>query len=351
MSLAASEFALLQSRDKERAIARLAAVPRLRYGCYPTPIEELPRLRAKLGGGPRLFVKRDDYTGPGFGGNKVRKLEFELAQAVINGAEAVITIGGGEKSNHARVTAALCARIGLHCILVVNSTDAEAEHSSLKPASMHLDEMFGAEVHRVSRREERAPFAAAIAERLRSEGREVAQIPLGASTPLGALGFVSAIQELELQFKRISSRPTYVFHASTSGGTQAGIIVGCQLFDFNDVRIVGVSPDDTNLEISTEVARIIAGSNELLGLPTSIAADDVMVLDQFIGEGYGIDTRESVSAMELLARTEGIILDPVYTSKAMAALVEWVRQGKLTEEDTVLFWHTGGQLAMFYSQT
>ncbi|HZS08698.1 MAG TPA: D-cysteine desulfhydrase family protein [Blastocatellia bacterium] len=327
------------------AAEKLRSFPRLDFGHYPTPIEEMPRLRAALGGGPRLLVKRDDYTGPGFGGNKVRKLEYYLARAQADGAEAVITMGG-EKSNHCRVTAALCARLGLRCLLVLNP--AAVSYPSLKPASLALDELFGAEIHRVGNRQERITTAQALAEKLRREGVRVCEIPLGASTPLGALGFVSAIGETAAQLNATSERVDYIFHSSSSGGTQAGIVAGCQIFGLEDIRVIGVSPDDPSASISAEVGGIIRGIGEIFGLPEGSLRDEVTVLDEFIGPGYGISTPESEAAIELVARTEGIILDPVYTAKAMAALIDWISKGKLTDKDTVLFWHTGGQLAMFY---
>jgi len=336
----------MEKQELQQAISRFAAVPRLNYGCYPTPIEELPRLRAALGGGPRLLIKRDDYTGPGFGGNKVRKLEYMLARAKAEGAEFIVTVGG-EKSNHARVTAALCARLGLHCILVLNT--ASLYHSGFKPASLYLDEMLGAEIHHVSSREERGPRMAVIADGLRRAGAQVVEIPLGASVPLGALGYVRAAEEAAAQLKAAGTRVDYVFHSSSSGGTQAGLVAGCQLFGLEGMRIIGVSPDDPAASISAEVARMISGVGELLGLPPGALRDEVTVLDEFIGPGYGVETPESKEAMILLARTEGIFLDPVYTAKAMVALIDWMRRGKLTEQDTVLFWHTGGQMAMFYT--
>jgi D-cysteine desulfhydrase len=343
----------MEKQNAQEAKARLAAIPRLNDGCYPTPIEELPRLREALAQttrrAPRLFIKRDDYTGPGFGGNKVRKLEYVLAQAVADGAEVAITIGG-EKSNHARVTAALCARLGLRCILVLN---AGSSSSTLKPASVYIDEMLGAEIHRVGSREARAVTMKAIAESLRREGRRVVEVPLGASVPLGALGYVRAIEETAAQLAAMDTRVDYIFHASSSGGTQAGITAGCQLCGpssgLTDTRVIGVSPDDPAVSISAEVARIIVGIGELLGLPAGALRGEVTVLDEFIGPGYGLDSPESVAALKLLAREEGIFLDPSYTSKAMAALIDWVQRGKLTEQDTVLFWHTGGQMAMFYT--
>ena len=327
----------------ERAIGRFNSIPHLNYGVYPTPIEEASRFREALGAAaPRVFIKRDDYAGPGFGGNKVRKLEYVLAKAVADGVEVAIT-SGGLKSNHARVTAAMCARIGLRCVLILNS--AAVTYEGLKPASLAVDELLGAEVVRVGSREERATTVESVAESLRGKGKKVAVIPIGASIPLGALGFVRAVEETKSRLEAIDTRIDYVFHSSSSGGTQAGIVAGCQLFDWRGVKVVGVSPDDPAASISAEVGKIIRGVGEALGAQLS---EDVTVLDDYVGAGYGVPSAQGDEAIELLARTEGVILDPVYTAKAMAALIDWVRKGKLTENDNVMFWHTGGQLALFY---
>jgi D-cysteine desulfhydrase family pyridoxal phosphate-dependent enzyme len=338
----------MQHHDLSKAIARLSAIPHLSFGHYPTPVEELLRLRAALieevgaKNVPRLFIKRDDYTGPGFGGNKVRKLEYVLAKAAADGAEIIITCGG-LKSNHARVTAAMSARLGLQCVLVLNEPSYELPR---KPASVRADELYGAEIHRVKNRDDRNSTMESIAARLRSDGRKVAIVPLGASIPLGAIGFVRAVEEAAEQFRTIGLRADYVFHSSSSGGTQAGLVAGHQLFDLASKQIIGVSADDPSDSISAEIGKIIRGIGELLEVEFD---NGVTVLDEFVGPGYGIDSPESVTAIELLARTEGLLLDPVYSAKAMAGLLDWIRQGKFDETETVLFWHTGGQLALFYA--
>ncbi|MBO0859487.1 MAG: D-cysteine desulfhydrase family protein [Chloracidobacterium sp.] len=328
----------------ERAIERFKATRRLNFGVYPTPVEEAPRFRKALGrNAPRIFIKHDDYTGPGFGGNKVRKLEYVMAEASASGAQVAITVGGA-KSNHARVTAAICAKLGLRCVLILNS--AAVTHEGLKPASLAADELFGAEVVHISKREDRAMMIKSVAEGLRSEGKNVALIPLGASTPLGALGFVRAVYETKAQLEESDTRIDYIFHSSSSGGTQAGIVAGLQLFDWPEARVVGVSADDPSASISEQVGKIIRGVGETLGVQLS---EEVTVLDDYVGAGYGVPSAQGDEATELLARTEGVILDPVYTAKAMSALVDWVRKGRLSENDNVMFWHTGGQLALFYS--
>lgn len=336
----------MKDLDLQQIVARLSAIPHLNFGHYPTPIEELPRLRQALGKSPRIFAKRDDYAGPGFGGNKVRKLQYVLAQAVADQVEVVIT-AGSLKSNHARVTAALCAKLGLRCILVLNSPAVMFE--SLSPASLSLDEMFGAEIRRVSSSEERAPTMLTIAEQLRNEGRRALVIPLGASIPLGAIGFVLAVQEAQQQFAALGEQIDYVFHSSSSGGTQAGLIAGNQLFKLVNKQIIGVSSGDPAPSMTPEIAAIIRGVGEMLGLPSGFFDESVMVLDEYIGGGYGVPSKEGDAAIDLLARSEGLVLDPVYTGKAMAGLIDWIRKGRLSENENVLFWHTGGQLAIFYT--
>jgi D-cysteine desulfhydrase len=317
------------------------AVPRLPLGNFPTPIEELSRLGAVLGGGPRLFIKRDDYTGPGFGGNKVRKLEYLLADALAKGADTVITCGG-EKSNHCRITAALAARVGLRCVLVLNCP----EHAGIKPASILVEEMVGAEIRRVPRREDRTPTMSAVAEQLLATGRKPYVIPLGASVPLGAMGFVRAAAEAAEQLKNYGVNLDLIVHSSSSGGTQAGLEAGRQLYFEDRVQLLGVSPDDPAGSIEAVIRGILSGLSELLGVEFR---DDVKVTDSHIGPGYGIESAEGREACDLVARSEGILLDPVYTGKAMAALLAMIREGKLSERQTVLFWHTGGQMAMFYA--
>jgi D-cysteine desulfhydrase family pyridoxal phosphate-dependent enzyme len=322
---------------------QLPKYPCFNFGFYPTPIEEMPRLRAALGrDAPRLFIKRDDYTGAGLGGNKVRKLEYVLAQAQREGTEIVISMGG-EKSNHARVTAALCARLGWQCELVMNPPNVR--YDGLKPANLIADELYGAKIHRVANRDERNSLSAALTARYLEAGRRVTLVPLGASVPLGALGFVRAIAETQAQLAEQGIKPTHIVHASSSGGTQAGLVAGCQLYDL-PAQVIGISPDDPADAIAAHVADIITGIGALLETTFNRR---VIVRDEFVGAGYGIPSDESTRALQLVARTEGILLDPVYTAKAMAGLLAMMADGELTAKDTVLFWHTGGQLALFYA--
>jgi 1-aminocyclopropane-1-carboxylate deaminase/D-cysteine desulfhydrase-like pyridoxal-dependent ACC family enzyme len=320
------------------ALARLADVARVPLLDAPTPLQEMTRLRAALGGGPRLLVKRDDAIPFGFGGNKVRKLELVAAAALAAGADTLVT-PGGVQSNHARATAATAARLGLRALLVING-----ERPERPTANALLDELLGAELVYIRGREERAAALRAAEERLRREGRTPFVVPLGASTPLGALGFARAVGELLGQ----GPAPDVIVHATSSGGTQAGLVAGCALHGI-PTRVVGVSADDPAADVEATVRRIVAGVGETLGTDGDALARAVPfeVDDGFVGGGYGVPTEASREAQRLAARTGAIFVDHTYTAKALAALVAYVRAGRFRDDETVLFWHTGGQVGLF----
>ena len=316
----------------------LSRVPSLPFLPGPTIVEEMPRLLMQLGGGPRLLIKRDDAIPFGFGGNKVRKLSLVAARAVADGADTLIT-AGGVQSNHARATAAAAAKLGLRAVLVANG-----EPPDRLTANALLDKLLGAEVVYVPARQDRAPRMLEIADRLRAEGRRPFVIPIGASTPLGALGFALAVAELVEQIPA----PDVIVHSTSSGGTQAGLVAGCRLLGLH-TRVVGVSADDSAASLTAQVRAILSGVAELLDVhPERLSrGTPIEVDDRFVGDGYGIPTNASREAIELTARTEAIFLDPTYTAKAMAGLIAYVRQQKFTKSETLLFWHTGGQVGLF----
>jgi D-cysteine desulfhydrase len=316
----------------------LGRFPSLPLVAAPTLIEPMPRLRNLLGGGPRLLIKRDDAIAFGFGGNKVRKLAFVGARAQADGADTLIT-AGGVQSNHARVTAATAAKLGMRAVLVASGAEPER-----RTANALLDRLLGAEVVQVSSREERVPKIVELADRLRREGRHPFAIPIGASTPLGALGYALAVAELCDQIPP----PDVIVHSSSSGGTQAGLVVGCRLLGLS-TRVLGISADESSAGLQAQIRAIVSGIADLLDMdPQKLAKGTAIeVDDRFVGEGYGIPTDASREAIDLAARTEAIFLDPTYTAKAMAALIAYVRQQKFVESQTVLFWHTGGQVALF----
>ena len=315
------------------ALARHPQIPLLHA---PTPVEAMSRLRAALGGGPTLLVKRDDAIAFGFGGNKVRKLAFVAARAQAERADTLIT-AGGVQSNHARATAAAAAKLGMRAVLVANGVAPERP-----TANALLDRLLGAEIAYVAARDERAPKMAEIADRLRGEGRRPFVIPIGASTPLGALGYAAALVELLDQIPP----PDVIVHSTSSGGTQAGLVAACRLLDL-PTRVIGVSADESSSALASAIAAIVDGAVEMLGGPRARGAAAIEVDDGFVGEGYGIPTAASREAIELAARTEAVFLDPTYTAKAMAGLIARVRARAFRETGTVLFWHTGGQVALF----
>ena len=322
--------------DALRAI--LERVPTVPFAAAQTPVESLGRLSAALGGAPRLFIKRDDAIPFGFGGNKVRKLAFVAARARANGADTLIT-AGGIQSNHARATASAAAALGMRAVLVANGAPpAKPTGNAL------LDQLLGAEIEYVSARGDRGPKMEEIADRLRASGRRPFVIPSGASTPLGALGYVRAMLELLDQMPP----PDFIIHATSSGGTQAGLVAAARLLRL-PTRIVGVSADDPADALATTIESIVAGIGELLEIDAKMMAQGaaVEVDDRFVGDGYGIPTPESREAIELCARSDAIFLDPTYTAKAMAGLIAYVRQRRFAGAQTVVFWHTGGQVGLF----
>jgi 1-aminocyclopropane-1-carboxylate deaminase/D-cysteine desulfhydrase-like pyridoxal-dependent ACC family enzyme len=321
------------------ALRTLQLIPSLPLAPDVTPISSLDRLRAALGPEcPRLLMKRDDLLSFGQGGNKVRKMQTVAADAVKHGADFLITCGGVQ-SNHARVTAAVGAVLGIEVVLVANG-DAPAQLTG----NARLDALFGAHVRYVSSRDARNTTMEDIAAEARRAGKHPYVVPLGASTPLGAVGFARGVEELVLS----PHRPAAIVHATSSGGTQAGLIMGCALFGLK-TEIIGVSADDPAATLTATIAALLHDAAALLGAqPASIGATEAITVDDSrVGGGYGVPTPESIAALALVARTEGIVLDPVYTAKAMAGLIDRVRGGAWRPADTVVFWHTGGVPGFF----
>jgi 1-aminocyclopropane-1-carboxylate deaminase/D-cysteine desulfhydrase-like pyridoxal-dependent ACC family enzyme len=315
----------------------VALPPSLPLADTPTPCEELTNLGRVLGCAARLVIKRDDAIAFAFGGNKVRKLRFVAARAKASGADTLITTGSAQ-SNHARVTAAVAAKLGMKCILVVNGV--RAVHPT---GNTLLDQLLGAEIRYVVGREDRAVEMDRAAADVRAGGGVPFVIPLGASTPLGAAAFVAAVDELAGQM----DPPDIIIHSSSSGGTQAGLVAGCTLAGW-PTQVIGISADEPTGSLQATVRTLLTGLEQLLACGNGrFDSASVVVDDRFVGEGYGKPTAASREAIELVARTEAIFLDPTYTSKAMAGLVARARLGEFSQRQTVLFWHTGGQVGLF----
>ena len=314
---------------------------RLRLANLGTPIERADRLRKLIPGAPEIFIKRDDLTGYFGGGNKLRKLEYVMADALARGATTLIT-NGSITSNLARTTAAVARRFGLKCVLVLNGGDPKSARANSRVA-----ELLGVTVYAVNSRQERDEKMDEIAEVLERKGERVYRIPLGASNDVGSFGMVAAMEEVGFQQLELGQQFDAVVLATSSGGTQAGLEVAKRLFGYEHLRIVGISADDPSHEIKGASLKAIVPMLKKLGLPSDVSADELAVDDEFIGPGYGINTDESSEAMKLFAEAEGLLLDPVYTSKGAAGLIAYCRRGAFKQTDRVLFWHTGGLMTLF----
>jgi len=312
----------------------MRTIPRIRIALLPTPVEALPRLSAELGG-PTILVKRDDLTGLAFGGNKTRKLDYLLAEAQANGAHTIVT-AGAVQSNHCRQTAAACARLNFDCILVLSG-----ERPSTATGNLLLDQLFNTEIIWTSY-EERNQLLQFTFQNAWKAGRRPYLIPYGGSNTTGATAYVYAVQELIAQ----QYQPDWIVFASSSGGTQAGLVAGAKLFGFKG-KVLGISVDEPEGELKERVASLSNATTDALGEKTNILAQDILVIDSYIGAGYGIMGASEIEAIRLFARTEGLLLDPVYTGRAAAGMIDLIRQGYFKSDETVLFWHTGGTPALF----
>ena len=319
-------------------LARLREWPRTLLLREPTPLILAPNLAQLLGRAPRdVLLKMDAESGFGLGGNKARKLEFELAPNRLKGATHVITCGGIQ-SNHARMTAAAAARLGLKCVLVING-DPSPPHKG----NAYLQRLFGAEIRPVASQEEREPTMASVAAEIEAGGGHAIVIPLGASTCLGALGYVRAAVEVDAQL-RDHPHPgdTWIFVSASSCGTYAGLALGFTLLQRTDVTLVGVSPDIGREDILELTRDLADGAGELLGAQTPLLPGLLHATDGYVGPGYGLQSDASEEATALLGRTEGVLLDPAYTAKTAAAMLDWARSGRIPQQDRMVLWHTGG---------
>jgi D-cysteine desulfhydrase len=325
----------------------LARFPRRRYTSYATPIEPLERLTAFLGG-PNLFIKRDDLLGLSAGGNKTRKLEFLVADALGQGADTLITTGAVQ-SNHCRLTLAAAVHEGLQCRLVLEqrvpgSYDPGASGNNFLYRLLDVESITvvdaGTDVMASMRRE---------ADALEAEGRRAYIIPGGGSTPLGALGYVACAEELLAQTFELGLELDHIISASGSGGTHAGLVAGIVGTNAN-VPVTGISVRAEKAAQEERVLDLARRTAELAGVRSEVRAEAVSVLDDYVGPGYSLPTDAMVEAVKLFASLEGILLDPVYTGKAAAGLIDLVRRGRFERDDNVLFLHTGGSPALYAYQ-
>jgi L-cysteate sulfo-lyase len=310
-------------------------ISRLNFAHLPTLIEELPRLSGALAG-PRLLIKRDDQTGLAFGGNKTRKLEFLVAEARDQGARTLIS-AGAIQSNHCRQTAAAAARFGFDCILVLSGE--MPEHAS---ANLLLDQMFGVEIVTVADRAYRDQTLQETYNKAVADGKKPYLVPYGGSSPTGALGYAFAMEE----FIKQNVHADWVVFGTSSGGTHAGLVLGQRVFGYQG-KVLGISIDESEEWLKTHVSKLASDASEKLGQRIEFTPAEVLANADYCGAGYGVLTDAEREAVQLFAKYEGLLLDPVYTGRAAAGMIDLIRKGFFKKDETVLFWHTGGQPALF----
>lgn len=310
-------------------------IPRVHFAHLPTRIEELPRLTEHLKG-PRILVKRDDQTGLAFGGNKTRKLEFLIAEALEQGAKTLIT-GGALQSNHCRQTAAAATRFGLDCVLVLNG-----EMPDQPSANLLLDQMFGAELVTIKDRALRDRTLQETYDRAVADGRKPYLVTYGGSSPTGALGYAFAMKEFMEQNVPVD----WIVFGTSSGGTHAGLVLGQRLFGYTG-KVLGISIDEPEDWLKNRVSGLAADASEKMGERIEFRLEDILANEDYCKAGYGVLTDAEREAVKLFAKYEGLLLDPVYTGRAAAGMIDLIRQGFFKRDETVLFWHTGGQPALF----
>jgi D-cysteine desulfhydrase family pyridoxal phosphate-dependent enzyme len=310
-------------------------IPRLHFAHLPTPIEELPRFTEHLGG-PKILIKRDDQTGLAFGGNKTRKLEFLVADALEQGARMLIT-GGALQSNHCRQTAAAAARVGLDCTLVLNG-----EMPVRPSANLLLDQLFGAEIVTIADRADRDQTLQATYDKAVAARRNPYLVTYGGSSPTGALGYAYAMKE----FMEQNVHADWIVFGTSSGGTHAGLVLGQRVFDYQG-KVLGISIDEPEEWLKIRVSSLASDASEKLEKRIDFVPSDILANEEYCKAGYGVLTDAEREAVKMFARLEGLLLDPVYTGRAAAGMIDLIRKGFFKKNETILFWHTGGQPALF----
>jgi len=323
---------------------RIEKFPRVKLAVLPTPLHEIPRFSKALGG-PRIFIKRDDLTGLAFGGNKTRMFEFLLAAAIEEGADTIVG-GAGVQSNYCRQLIAACNSLGLEVHVVLRRIRGDKDNNI--QGNLFLDLLAGAKVHVITADENGQRKAIyQLAEKLRQKGKKpfVARMASDQDLTPDVVAYINCFCEMVEQCNELGINPSYIFVASYDS-TQAGLELGKVILESN-IKIAGIAPAVWEKRADMLIEKYANLAAESLDVPQRVRLEQVFNTTDYVGKGYGIPTRESVEMIKLMARTEGIFLDPVYTSKAMAALSDFVKKGKLDKKDVVIFLHTGGTPALF----
>lgn len=322
----------------------LARFPRHFLAHLPTPLERLDRLSAELGG-PEIWIKRDDCTGLSTGGNKTRKLEFLMAEAEAQGADMVMT-QGATQSNHARQTAAFAAKLGIPCHILLEDRTGSNDPNYNNNGNVLLDHLHGATTEKRPGGGDMNAEMEAVADKLRADGKTVYTIPGGGSNPTGALGYVNCAFELLGQVNGTGLKIDHIVHATGSAGTQAGLITGLQAMNAQ-IQLLGIGVRAPKPKQEENVYNLACATAEKLGCAGVVKREDVVANTDYVGEGYGIPTEGGLEAIRMFAELEAILLDPVYSAKGAAGLIDLIRKGHFKKGERVVFIHTGGAAALF----
>ncbi|MDH3387632.1 MAG: D-cysteine desulfhydrase [Gammaproteobacteria bacterium] len=323
----------------------LSRFPRLHLAHLPTPLEPMPRISDELGG-PNIWIKRDDCTGLSSGGNKTRKLEFLMADAVAQGADTVIT-QGATQSNHARQTCAAAAKLDFECHILLEDRTGYHDEAYACNGNVLLDQLHGATISTRPADSDMNAEMEQLAQRLRDDGKTPYIIPGGGSNEIGALGYVNAALELIHQANERSLRIDHLLHATGSTGTQAGLVLGMEAMN-SGIPVYGVSVRAPKQQQEEKVYGLVQRTAEYMGYsPDLVAREKVVANSDYVGEGYGLPTDAMIEAVKMLARYEGILLDPVYAGKGFSGLIDLIRKGHFKKGENVVFLHTGGSVSLF----
>ncbi len=321
----------------------LAEFPRVSLAHLPTPLEHLPRLSKHLGG-PDIYVKRDDCTGLATGGNKTRKLEFSMADALQQGADTIVTVGAVQ-SNHVRQTAAAACKLGLRCEVLLEHRVVDPSEYYSNSGNVLLDRIFGANLREYPGGTDFDQAMSVVADEVTANGGKPYLIPGGASNPVGALGYVNCALELLQQIDERGLGVGHIVTATGSAGTQGGLIVGLKAMN-SDIPLLGIGVNAPKDEQEQKVYELACETAEYIGRPGIVAREHVVANCDYVGEGYGMRTEGMNEAVLMLARLEGLLFDPVYSGKALAGMIDLIRTGALGSGD-IVFLHTGGAAALF----
>ncbi|MEQ1714655.1 MAG: D-cysteine desulfhydrase [Hyphomicrobium sp.] len=322
----------------------LAKFARIRCGHWPTPLEPMENLSRHLGG-PRIWIKRDDCTGLSTGGNKTRKLEFLMAEALADKADTIIT-QGATQSNHARQTAAVAAKLGLDCHILLEDRTGYVDEAYNRSGNVLLDELPGASISKRPGGADMQKEMEVLAADLEAKGKRAYVIPGGGSNPVGALGYVNAALELLAQATDMGLNMSSIVHATGSAGTQAGLVAGLAMLNAQ-IPVLGIGVRAPRDRQEANVFALAEKTCALVGVPGAVKREQIVANCDYVGQGYGLPTEGMVDAVKLVARTEGILLDPVYSGKAMAGLIDLVQKGHFKKDETIVFLHTGGAVGLF----